>query len=259
MTDIKEKIAGSQMVLIGLGEELDFYRKIRKSPEYRAACEKVENAAVYPYLLAYFLQRGLKKNQEIYQNLAKLLEHKNYFIVSLCQDGSIWDSELDLNRVVTPCGDLRRLQCEDGGHTELYPVKEMYPELESEMEALVAGKILETELHLPVCPQCGKSLGFNHVEAENYVEAGYLSQWSLYMKWLQGTLNRELCVLELGVGMAYPTVIRWPFEKMTFINNKAYMYRVHSSLYQITEEIEGKAQGICQNPADFLKELSKQY
>lgn len=257
MTDIKEKIAGSQMVLVGLGEELDFYRKIRKSPEYRAACEKVENPAVHPYLLAYFLQKGLKENQEIYQNLAKLLEHKNYFIVSLCQDGSIWDSELDLNRVVTPCGDLRSLQCEDGGHTELYPVKELYPELESEMEALVAGKILETELHLPVCPQCGKPLGFNHVETENYVEAGYLSQWSLYMKWLQGTLNRELCVLELGVGMAYPTVIRWPFEKTTFINNKAYMYRVHSSLYQITEEIAGKAQGICQNPADFLKELSK--
>lgn len=257
MTDIKEKIAGSQMVLVGLGEELDLYRKARKSPEYRAACEKVENVAVHPYLLYYFLQKELKGNKEIYQNLAKLLEHKNYFIVSLCQDGSIQDSELDLNRVVTPCGDLRRFQCEDGGHTELYPVKELYPELEAEMEALIMGQLSETELHLPVCPQCGKPLDFNYVEAANYVEDGYLSQWSLYMKWLQGTLNRELCVLELGVGMAYPTVIRWPFEKTTFINNKAYMYRVHSSLYQITEEIAGKAEGICQNPADFLKKLSK--
>ena len=164
-----------------------------------------------------------------------------------------------MNRVVTPCGDLRRMQCEDGKHTELYPVKEIYPDLLVEMEALVKGKIPESELHLPVCPQCGKPLAFNHVETENYVEDGYLSQWSLYKKWLQGTLNRELCVLELGVGMAYPTVIRWPFEKTTYINNKAYMYRVHHSLYQITEEIAGKAEGICQNPADFLKELSKQY
>ncbi len=257
MTNIKEKIASSQMVLVGLGEELDLYRKMRKSPEYRTACEKVVNTAIHPYLLAYFLQKGLKENQEIYQNLAKLLEHKNYFIVSICQDGSIWDSELDLNRVVTPCGDLRRFQCEDGAHTDLYPAKELYPDQKKEMEALVKGKISESELHLPVCPQCGKPLVFNHVETENYVEDGYLSQWSLYKKWLQGTLNHELCVLELGVGMAYPTVIRWPFEKTTFINNKAYMYRVHSSLYQITEEITGKAEGICQAPADFLKELSK--
>ena len=255
--NIKERIAGSQMVLVGLGEELDFYRRVKKSPEYRLACEKVENTAVYPYLLYYFLQKELKGNKEIYQNLARILEHKNYFIVSLCQDGSIRDSELDLNRVVTPCGDLRSFQCEDGEHTELYPVKELYPDLEAEMEALVKGEISETELHLPVCPQCGKPLVFNHVETENYVEDGYLSQWSLYKKWLQGTLNRELCVLELGVGMTYPTVIRWPFEKTTFINNKAYMYRVHSSLYQITEEIAGKAEEICQNPADFLKELSK--
>lgn len=255
--NIREKIMDAQMVLVGLGEELDFYRQTRKSPEYRTACEKVENVAVHPYLMAYFLQKGLRENQEIYQNLARVLEHKNYFIVSLCQDGSIWDSELDLNRVVTPCGDLRRFQCKDGVHTELYPVKELYSELEVEMEALVKGEISESELHLPVCPQCGKPLVFNHVEAEKYVEDGYLPQWSLYKKWLQGTLNRKLCILELGVGMAYPTVIRWPFEKTTFINNKAYMYRVHSSLYQITEEIAGKAEGICQKPADFLKELLK--
>ena len=121
--NIKERIAGSQMVLVGLGEELDFYRRVKKSPEYRLACEKVENTAVYPYLLYYFLQKELKGNKEIYQNLARILEHKNYFIVSLCQDGSIRDSELDLNRVVTPCGELRSFQCEDGEHTELYPVK----------------------------------------------------------------------------------------------------------------------------------------
>ena len=37
--NIKEKITNSQMLLVGLGEELDLYRKIRKSPEYHAACE----------------------------------------------------------------------------------------------------------------------------------------------------------------------------------------------------------------------------
>ena len=64
--NIKEKITNSQMLLVGLGEELDLYRKIRKSPEYHAACEKVENTAIHSYLLAYFLENRLKENQELF-------------------------------------------------------------------------------------------------------------------------------------------------------------------------------------------------
>ena len=257
MTNILEKIEQAQMVLVGLGEELDLYRKIRKSQEYRDLCEKTGNAEISSYAMHWFLQSRTDENREFYQNLAELLKGKNYFVVSLCQDGSIWNSNLDQNRIVTPCGDFRKLQCEDGACTELYSVTDQYPGIGNEMEAYLNGEISETDLHLPCCPHCGKPLVFNNIEAEHYLEEGYLTQWSLYTKWLQGTLNRELCILELGVGMAYPTVIRWPFEKTAFINNKAYMYRVHSSLYQITEEIAGKAEGICQNPVDFLKELSK--
>ena len=250
--EVKEQIKNSQMILVGLGEELDHCRKIRSSKEYGKACEQIKNTAIFPYLMRYFLEKQIDGNQIIYQKIFELLENKNYFIVSLCQDGCIWNSKLDLSRVVTPCGDYLKFQCGDGCQKDLYPVKELYPELKTEMEALLRGELAENELNLPVCPKCGTSMVFNHVDEAHYVEEGYLSQWSLYMKWLQGTLNHELCVLELGVGMKYPTVIRWPFEKTTFINNKAYMYRVHSSLYQITEEIAGKAEGIHQNPVEFL-------
>mgnify|MGYP003307054933 CR=1 FL=1 len=61
----------------------------------------------------------------------------------------------------------------------------------------------------------------NHIGAKKYSEEGYLKKWNLYMKWLQGSLNRNIRILELGVGMKYPSVIRWSFEKVTLINNKA--------------------------------------
>lgn len=253
--EIKERIKNSQMVLVGLGEELDLCRKIGSSQEYQNAREKIKNTAIHPYLMRYFLTKKSEENQMIYQKLFELLEHKNYYIVSLCQDGCIWNSKLDLGRVVTPCGDYLKFQCGAGCQKDLYPVKELYPELEKEMEAFLRGELSENELKIPVCSKCGAPMVFNHVSEDHYVEEGYLSQWSLYMKWLQGTLNRELCVLELGVGMKYPTVIRWPFEKTTFINNKAYMYRIHSCLYQITEEIAGKAEGIHQNPEEFLMKI----
>ena len=95
----------------------------------------------------------------------------------------------------------------------------------------------------------------NNIYAENYNEMGYLEQWKLYTKWLQGTLNRRVVILELGVGMKFPTVIRFPFEKIAFFNQKAEFYRIHEKLYQLTEDLKGKGQGISQNAIDCLRNL----
>ena len=72
------------------------------------------------------------------------------------------------------------------------------------------------------------------------------------MKWLQGTLNHKICIIELGVGMKYPSVIRWPFEKTAFFNNKAFFFRIHKKLYHLTEELNAKGRAVAQNPIEFL-------
>ena len=56
--------------------------------------------------------------------------------------------------------------------------------------------------------------------------------------------------------MKFPTVIRWPFEKITYFNNKSLLIRVHSRLFQTTEEIKDRSTGIEYNPVEFVKELS---
>ena len=82
-----------------------------------------------------------------------------------------------------------------------------------------------------------------------------MPKWETYTKWLQGTLNHNLVVLELGVGLQFPSVIRWPFEKIVYFNKKAVMLRVHDTLYQLTEELSGKGYGISQNPIEWLTNL----
>ena len=104
----------------------------------------------------------------------------------------------------------------------------------------------------PVCNECGRILGFNQISTPGYREDGYLPMWNKYMKWLQGTINRNVCILELGAGMEYPSVIRFPFEKLAFFNQKAVFYRVHSWLYQMTEELKEKGISVNQNPIDFV-------
>lgn len=76
--------------------------------------------------------------------------------------------------------------------------------------------------------------------------------WERYMKWLQGTLNRKLLVLELGVGLACPDVIRFPFEKVVFYNQKAELIRVHPKLFQLPAELKGRGMSVCEDTVALL-------
>ncbi len=192
------------------------------------------------YELSY---EELKKDGEaaqirkaLYQKLAELLKEKNYFVISLCTDGYIRQCGLDDKRIAEPCGNYRYLQCSEKCTVDLY----------------------EADSGRSVCPSCGKSLVFNRIAetGAKYVEEGYLGQWGIYTKWLQGTVNRKVCILEMGVGMQFPTVIRFPFEKIAFFNQKASFFRVHSRLYQVTEEIKEKSYAMQATLEEFLKELS---
>ena len=102
------------------------------------------------------------------------------------------------------------------------------------------------------CPHCGAVTAFNQVGCEKYNEQGYMAQWVEYRNWLQRTINKKLCMIELGVGMKYPTIIRWPFEKIAYCNNKASFIRVHNYLYQMTEELKGKGISVEADPVSFL-------
>lgn len=77
-------------------------------------------------------------------------------------------------------------------------------------------------------------------------------EWNRYTEWLSKTLNRRLVILELGEGFLHPSLIRWPFEKTVLINNKAYLYRVHKTFYQITDEIREKAAAVKADSVEFF-------
>lgn len=100
--------------------------------------------------------------------------------------------------------------------------------------------------------QCG--FDKKHVAAP-FVYPEDEENWKDYMKWLSFTLNRHLLVLELGVGFANPMIIRFPFEKTVFFNQKSKMYRVHSTFPQVTSEIGERATAIQANPLEMFQEV----
>lgn len=171
---------------------------------------------------------------ESYERLAALVGGKDYFIVTMATDGEIFRSKLDQKRITAPCGNIRWRQCSAACTKDIWE---------------------EGEVPDGLCPHCGAALTANTLEAENYIEEGYLPQWKAYTAWLATTLNRKLTVLELGVGFTLPSVIRWPFEKTVYFNKKSRMYRINEKFAQKTEEIGARMVSVEENSVEFLRKL----
>lgn len=172
--------------------------------------------------------------REVYEKLSHLIEKKDYFIVTTVVDGVILESSLDARRITAPCGNTSWRQCSKSCTKDIWE---------------------KDEIPDDSCPHCGAPLTGNTIEAENYIEEGYLPQWNAYKTWLSGTLNKELLALELGVGFKTPTVIRWPFEKTVYFNKKAYMYRINQRFAQVSEEIRDKMTAISENSVEYFRKL----
>ena len=251
---LREYIAEADMVLVGIGEEFECQEYLQKCQGYPELCEKIAAAGaqwMMPYVNAYFLRDNLVVRKAL-EKLRGFLEEKNVFVVSVAMNGLLAESGLKADRVVEPCGDFSKVQCGKGCRGT---VRITEKEILNEVELVCKGEKNPEEVHAPCMEDCGHSMEFNSLYAEHYLEEGYQEGWNRYTKWLQGTLNKKLCVLELGSGMMFASILRFRFEKIVGLNQKAKLVRIHRNLYQLPEEIAEKSMGISQNAVDFMAEM----
>lgn len=263
INELLEAIEDAEMILIGLGEEFDSVARAQNTEKYEDGKNILMQSKKSSYIPAW--QRLYREQQpdlvaDRLTALAKVLEGKNYFVVSVATNHVIAEIPWREGRLVMPCG------------SDLY--KQCSPECEENLKPLDAGEQLQIKNGLinwrellgsrqtdslpeclGSCSKCNARIEFNNIYSEQYDENGYLPTWQFYTKWLQGTVNRKLVVLELGVGMKFPSVIRFPFEKVAYFNQKAKFYRINKNLYHLTEELAGKGAGIADNAIDWLENL----
>ena len=255
LKELKERIREAELLLIGVGEDMEYdWSALIEDQRYQEIQEEIGDREEYiwiiPFLQKMILQRFEQDRWRIaYKNLSNILAEKNYFVVSLFMDDYIYESGINESRIVTPCGGFRKMQCDYNCLHILDPVRR------DSYDAVLRYSRKEIplkDMQEPLCASCGSKLRFNQLGVSKYAEEGYLDRWNEYTKWLQGTVNKKLCVLELGVGMEYPTIIRFPFEKIVLYNQKAFIYRVHQVLYQLGEGIGDRGRSIQEDPVDFL-------
>lgn len=210
-----EKVKEVQKVLIGIGKEWAL-REDEKDIRFRHLSDPA--------------QAELK---EAYEALYELIKEKDYYIVTTLTDGAIYEMLFDKNKIVAPCGNIHWRQCSKACTKDIWE---------------------ENEVPDDVCPHCKAPLTGNTIKAETYIEEGYLPRWKDYMKWQTGTINRTLVILELGEGFATPTVMRWPFEKIIYFNQKSRLYRVNESFYQLPKEAEERGVSVHENSVRWMLE-----
>lgn len=258
----KNQIQEADMILIGIGRELSAQKLIPMDSEEVRNYYKNQGMKRYETLLEQEADPERDKMLEVYyrnyllsvdhvpyfDELEEALAGKNYFVISSNRDNLLYKSNLKSDRIVVPCGTGEFFQCSKPCEHRIYPALVGTKDLVAYYEKTGQYDTLQ-------CPKCGREMVFNIRNKEtagSYLEEGYLQLWGRYTKWLQGTINRKVLILELGEGFELPDLFKWPFEKIAFYNQKAHLIRVHENLYQITEELKDKAESIAINSMDFL-------
>ena len=214
-TEVMEKIKEAQKVLIGIGKEW----ALRDDEKDIRFCHLTDPS-----------QADLKA---AYEALYNLIKEKDYYIVTTLTDGAVYEMPFDKNRIVAPCGNIHWRQCSKACTKDIWE---------------------ESEVPDDVCPHCKAPLTGNTIKAETYIEEGYLPRWKDYMKWQTGTINRSLVILELGEGFSTPTVMRWPFEKIIYFNQKSKLYRINENFYQLPKEAEKRGVSVHENSVRWMLE-----
>ncbi len=264
LNQYKECIKDADLVLIGVGRELDAknlipmdgdevrnYYKGKGMHGYEDLLAMPESKERNRLLEAYY--RGYLLSMEhfsLYDELAECLEDKNYFVITSNQDNLLYKSNLRGDRICVPCGSGEFFQCGKPCEHKLYPAL-------PGIEALINYYEANGELEWLQCPNCGGDFLFNVRNEDTvgcYVEEGYLQRWGYYTKWLQGTINKKVVILELGEGFELPNLFKWPFEKIVTYNLKSKFIRVHETLAMATPETKERTEVVAKNSREFLLE-----
>ena len=192
----------------------------------------------------------------VYDDLLKLVQGKDYFVITTNVDHCFQKAQFDKKRLFYTQGDYGLFQCSDPCCQETYdnesPVRQM---LEEQGYVIGAGNSLTLpestapkmtippEL-VPYCPRCGKPMTMNLRCDDTFVEdEGWHKAAERYNDFLRTRNGQKILFLELGVGFNTPVIIKYPFWQMTAKNPKAVYACINQGQAYCPEEIQ--KQSIC--------------
>ena len=184
---------------------------------------------------------------DVYQKLLKLVENRDYFVLTTNVEHQFWINGFDDERIFAIQGDYGLLQCEKACHDKLYSNKDQVFEWVEKTEDFK----IPTDL-VPKCPVCGGNMDLN-LRKDNYFVEDY--KWhemnKNYSNFLNG-IDGKFVFLEIGVGFNTPGIIRYPFEQMTYNNDEATLIRLNLDYPQAIPENKDKTISFDENVEEIF-------
>ena len=171
--------------------------------------------AFWAYWSRYiYINRYQDAPKPVYDDLLKLVQDKDYFVITTNVDHCFQKAGFDKKRLFYTQGDYGLFQCSEPCCQETFDNEAVIREMVKRQENMK----IPTEL-LPTCPHCGKPLTMNLRSDNKFVEdEGWHRAAERYENFLRTREGQEILFLELGVGYNTPVIIKYPFWKMTAKN-----------------------------------------
>lgn len=256
---LKEKIEKADAIIIGAGAGLstsagltyngERFEKYFSDFKRKYGIKDMYSGGFYPFnsLEEYWAwwSRQIYVNRydieptEVYTNLLKLVENKNYFVITTNVDHQFQITGFDKKRLFYTQGDYALWQCSKPCHNKTYDNEE---QVRNMVNKQVDMKI-PTEL-VPYCPICGAPMNMNLRCDDSFVQdEGWYKAEQRYEDFIRRSKNMNVVFLELGIGENTPVIIKYPFWRMTEENENSTYCCINLSEIYIPRPI--KDQSIC--------------
>lgn len=186
-----------------------------------------------------YINRYMDAPKPVYDDLLKLVQGKDYFVITTNVDHCFQKAGFDKKRLFYTQGDYGLFQCSEPCCQETFENEALIREMVIRQENMK----IPTEL-LPVCPHCGKPLTMNLRSDDKFVEdEGWHRAAERYENFLRTREGGKILFLELGVGYNTPVIIKYPFWQMTAKNPSATYACINQGQAMCPQEIEQRS--IC--------------
>lgn len=269
----KQMIGDADFIIIGAGSGLssaagleysgesfetnfkDFIKKYNFTDLYSASFydfkTQEEKWAFFAKMIE--VNRYTKTPLKLYEELYKIAKDKNYFILSTNVDGQFYNSGFDENKIFEVQGDYGYLQCENACHNKLYDNKELVHKwIENTKDCKIPSELVMK------CPVCGGNMDMNLRKDANFVQdEKWYVQAERYKEFLKEAENKNVVLLEIGVGFNTPGIIRYPFEQMVKANDKIRLIRINKDYPMPMLDIRNKTVSFDENANKVIEDLEE--
>lgn len=269
---MKQLLKEADCILIGAGSGLSTAAGLKYSGEnfqknYKEFIQKYHfedlySASFYEFKTqeekwAFFskmiLLNRYDKPLTLYKELYDIVKDKNYFVITTNVDGQFEISGFDKEKIFAVQGDYKYLQCENACHNKLYDNSEIVKKWTANMKECK----IPSELVMK-CPVCGGNMDMNLRKDDKFVQdENWYKQLKAYKSFLKEMKNKNVVLLEIGVGFNTPGIIRFPFEKMTMENSKTRLIRINKDYLKCFLDIEDKTITFNEEVKQILDDLKE--